>query len=369
MKTILKIGVSVIFFALTACQKSDLGEDQNLPILEKSASFKTSFEVESETLQAQLISENNLNPIHDHASVVFKDKIWVIGGHKNGKASNTILNSSDGVKWNTVKTRSVFYPRRGHSAVVFKNKIWVIGGTPNHNYGKHVNDMSFYNEVWSSSDGIEWEMMHQTWQGGYLQSRMDFGATVFKDEIWVFGGFSDNPTFSKAVQKSSDGINWQNVDANISCHDLIGNQAMVFDNKLWLIGGYTHLAWDDDIVIASTSDGLNWEKYNTGIPKYIQHQLVTDNKKMYLLAGDYVAPNTSGYGTPSNHILYSDDGNNWSKAKASLNFPERARHSSVYFKNKFWIIGGSNNDNSTGLSDVWTLTPIDPYTIDDLTFD
>lgn len=365
MKTILKIWVLVIFFTLSACQKNEYLENQDDTIIDNSTSFKTSFEVESETLQAQLISKNNINPIHDHASVVFKDKIWIIGGHTNGEASNTILNSSDGVKWNTVKTRSIFSPRRGHSVVVFKNKLWVLGGSPNNNYGEHIDDMTFYNDTWSSSDGIEWEQNPYS-HVDVFRGRIDFGTAIFKGEIWAFGGFSEIPCCNR-IQKSSDGVNWHFVKNNLVTQDLIGNQAIAFDNKLWLVGGYN---WGGNIFTASTSDGINWDIYDTDIPKYAHHQLVTDNKKMYLIAGDYVAPpKIYNLGESSNHIWHTSNGSEWFKAKASLNFPKRTRHSSVFYKYKFWVIGGSNDENLLGLSDVWTLTPIDPFTVDDLTLD
>ena len=70
----------------------------------------------------------------------------------------------------------------------------------------------------------------------------------------------------------------------------------------------------------------------------------------------------------SNHIWHTSNGDDWFKVKASPNFPKRLGHSSVHYKHKFWIIGGSNDGNPLGLSDIWALTPIDPYTIDDLTF-
>lgn len=365
MKTTMKIWLLGILFILVACQKNNLLQDQDA-VIENSTPFKVSFEIESETLQAQLISENNLNPIHDHASVVFKDKIWIIGGHANGEASNTILNSSDGVKWNTVKTRSIFSPRRGHSVVVFKNKLWVLGGSPNE-YGTHLDDMYFNSDIWVSSDGVEWEISPTgsfpfiPWQG-----RVDFGTVVFEDETWAFGGFSEVPCCN-IVQKSSDGVHWQYVENNLVTQSLVGNQPIVFDDKLWLIGGYN---WGGNLTVRSTSDGTNWEFHDTAIPKHAHHQLVTDNKRMYLIAGNYVTPpNIYTNAGPSNHIWHTNDGSEWFKAKASPNFPKRTRHSSVFYKHQFWVIGGSNDDNPMGLSDVWALKPIDPYTMDDLTFE
>ncbi len=69
---------------------------------------------------------------YSHTSVVFNDndsaKMWVIGGQAGGLL-NDVWNSAEGSSWTEVQTTtSIFFPRSGHQSVVFDNKIWVIGG-------------------------------------------------------------------------------------------------------------------------------------------------------------------------------------------------------------------------------------------------
>ncbi len=54
--------------------------------------------------------------------------------------------------------------------------MWVIGGG---------DDSQFFNDTWSSSDGVSWN--RQTATPGF-SPRIDHGAAVFNGQIWVIGG-------------------------------------------------------------------------------------------------------------------------------------------------------------------------------------
>ena len=95
----------------------------------------------------------------DHTSVVFKDKIWVLGGY-TGEYMNDVWSSKDGETWteskppenadkDTAGTDANWWPARDrHTSVVFKGKIWVLGGFD-------LTDP--INDVWSSPDGSVWK--------------------------------------------------------------------------------------------------------------------------------------------------------------------------------------------------------------------
>ena len=87
----------------------------------------------------------------DHQVVVFQGKLWLIGGNVTYDPDehitiygrhNDVWSSEDGATWTRVTTREPIFHRSGkHQVVVFKEKLWLIGGTIG---GK---------EVWSSADG------------------------------------------------------------------------------------------------------------------------------------------------------------------------------------------------------------------------
>jgi len=78
-----------------------------------------------------------------HTSVVFKDRLWILGGHPHGRCSNDVWSSKDAVNWTQVTPRAAWSGRMRHTSVVFDNHIWVIGGRDN--------DSRYLNDVWRSA--------------------------------------------------------------------------------------------------------------------------------------------------------------------------------------------------------------------------
>jgi N-acetylneuraminic acid mutarotase len=81
-------------------------------------------------------------------SVYFNGKIWILGGHSTGGQNlNDVWSSSDGINWTQVTANAPWSARLEHTSIVFNNKIWVIGGMDDNS--------GLLNDVWSSSDGIK----------------------------------------------------------------------------------------------------------------------------------------------------------------------------------------------------------------------
>ena len=90
-----------------------------------------------------------------HTSVVFNGKIWIIGGlNDEGLTMNDVWYSSDGINWVQATASASWPARRGHTSVVYDEKMWVIGGSTTITSSGHLND------VWYSSDGINWRPHH-----------------------------------------------------------------------------------------------------------------------------------------------------------------------------------------------------------------
>src|SRR6516225_4106150 len=68
---------------------------------------------------------------HTAGYVVYKDRMWIVGGDVNqGHYHFDVWNSSDGKAWTLVNKGNPvpWGPRALHYTVAFKDKIWVIGG-------------------------------------------------------------------------------------------------------------------------------------------------------------------------------------------------------------------------------------------------
>ena len=78
-----------------------------------------------------------------HTTVVFNNKMWVIGGY-DGAYRNDVWYSADGATWTQATSAAGWTKRTGHTSVVFDNKMWVIGGY----------DGAYRNDVWYSPSDI-----------------------------------------------------------------------------------------------------------------------------------------------------------------------------------------------------------------------
>ena len=145
-------------------------------------------------------------------TVVFNDRMWIMGGWYNGRlpghgASNEVWSSTDGVTWEQATKQAGWSPRLAAGAVVFKGRMWILGGTENYYFG---DDKSLKNDVWSSADGKEWrqETANAPWS-----PRAYHAAVVHDGKIWVFGGGNYVPRYQALndVWCSSDGVHWEQV--------------------------------------------------------------------------------------------------------------------------------------------------------------
>ncbi|MEM5853852.1 MAG: DUF2341 domain-containing protein, partial [Candidatus Aenigmatarchaeota archaeon] len=129
--------------------------------------------------------------------------------------------------------------RYAHTSVVFNNKIWVIGGY----------DGSYKNDVWYSSDGINWT---QATSNAGWSARYSHSSVVFNNKIWVIGGYDGS--YKNDVWYSSDGINWTQATSNAGWNIRYGHSSVVFNNKMWVMGGWTGSSFKNDVWACIT----NW---------------------------------------------------------------------------------------------------------------
>jgi hypothetical protein len=222
-------------------------------------------------------------------SVVFQDRMWMMGGWHNGRlpghsAGNEVWHSDDGAAWQQATANAAWTPRLAAAVVVFKGRMWLLGGTENYYFG---DDRSLKNDVWSSADGKEWTLAtaaagwaprayHQAvvlndrlyaygggnyvpdykgrndvWSSGdgvtWTQEtaaapwapRLWFSSAVYRGCMWVLGGWSNNPSTNHGdVWYSRDGRNWVQLKSNVIWKERHEHSAFVFQDRLWIAGGH-----------------------------------------------------------------------------------------------------------------------------------
>ena len=149
---------------------------------------------------------------HTAGYAVHRGRIWIVGGDCNqGHHQNDVWNSEDGVRWELVNDEVPWAPRALHYTVVFHDRIWVMGGQtmPVFAGGQEI----FYNDVWNSEDGVTWDQVTDC--APWAPRGMIGGGAVLQDRMWILGGGTyDTPTmptrdFYNDVWSSADGINWK----------------------------------------------------------------------------------------------------------------------------------------------------------------
>jgi hypothetical protein len=195
-----------------------------------------------------------LNPGYQRF-VQFKDAIYALGAmqgnYTNMKLSSKISRTRDFKTWETVAEKSNLPARVFYGALVFEDKIWLFGGFDGKNY---------YNDAWNSKDGVNWQRVAEktVWSPRLVRT-----IGVFKNKIWIFGGSvidgerEINPDSKNEVWSSGDGIKWTQEKTNGTQNWGWGVNPVVFDDKLWLVGANRDGNFSSAVLVSG--DGVNWQ--------------------------------------------------------------------------------------------------------------
>ncbi len=206
-------------------------------------------------------------------SVVFDDRMWFMGGWYNGRlkghsASNQVWWSTDGANWEQATSNAGWTPRIAAAIVVFKGKMWLMGGTENYYFGDKA---SLKNDVWSSSDGKNWEQA--TANAGW-SPRAYHQAVVLNDRIYVFGGGNYVPEYHAAndVWSSGDGVHWRQETDAAPWHSRLWFSSAVYRDRMWVLGGWSNdpsKNWGD---VWYSRDGKAWKELKSDVIWKARHE-------------------------------------------------------------------------------------------------
>ncbi len=231
---------------------------------------------------------------HTAGYVVHRKGLWIVGGDPiSGHYQNDVWHSVDGLQWERVADAVPWGPRVLHYTVAFKDKIWVMGGQtlPPFAPAPEV----FYNDVWCSADGAKWEKVLD--KAPWSPRGMIGGGVVFKDRLWLLGGGTyDTPQrktrdYYNEVWSTADGVSWE-------CHTKAApwfprqyHDVAVFDGRMWVLEGYNGNGGGNRKDVWYSEDGVNWiEVPNTPwAPRHAASVFVFDNA-LWMVAGNNMTP-------------------------------------------------------------------------------
>ncbi|MCA0931919.1 T9SS type A sorting domain-containing protein [Lutimonas saemankumensis] len=201
----------------------------------------------------------------------------------------------------------------------------------------------FFNDVWRSMDGINWQRMVQNQEidpkeenPAHWAGRAGLSATVFKGYIYVMGGsvnddLSIDPTapariYFNDVWRSRNGRNWEKVN-NAPWAPRAGGIAVVKGGYMYMIGGEEGFTCAPQGVpsdipcppyfndVWRTKDGINWEEMTPEAEwdKRPGHQVVVAQDRLVLFGGFGLGEDNGA--TPSNpsDVWISNKGKVWKK--------------------------------------------------------
>lgn len=191
-----------------------------------------------------------------------------------------------------------------------------------------------------------------------VRPRDGAGALVFQNKMWLLGGWNPANTLptNNEVWSSSDGSNWALVGkAPWERRHLAG--WLVFSDRMWVIGGDNNSGhYQNDVW--SSADGINWVEESTSAPwenRATQYTLVFNNL-MWLMGGQQLGSDTTP-GVAYNDVYSSVDGKSWSLVTSHAGWSPRGQIiGNVVFAGKMWVLGGGTYDVRTYLNDAWSST-------------
>ena len=294
--------------------------------------------------------------MREYASfTVYNNKLWYIAGAKVVPVSpgppvqytriavNDVWSSEDGISW-TLVIQNQFSTRQQHAAFVLNNRLWVFGGQG------AANAPGPRNDAWSTSDGVTWvpqalsTEIDRSWLAGIVQQ---------PNRVTLIGGILRS--YSNKIWQSTNGESWTELAPFDYAPNLL-SRGISFNGAMWVIGGGRLDGLDTDDIWRST-DGLTWSRVtpaNATFNPLDSPRIVVFNNRMWVIGGwDYLT-SEGGTQTFSNEVWSTADGATWSKHVPSngVIFSPRAGHEAVVFNGRIWVIGGS--DNTTRYNDVWS---------------
>ena len=294
-------------------------------------------------------------PRDSSGEVVFRDRIWLLGGWFNSQAAppRDVWSSADGRRWDCVTTAAPWTHSDLPMTLPFAGKMWLMGGWYNGRLPGH----SASNAVWSSEDGASWQAV--TAAAGWTP-RLAAAVVEFHGRMWMLGGtenyyFGDASSLRDDVWSSADGREWRCEAPHAGWSPRAYHQAVVLNDRIYVLGGGNYVpdyhAMND---VWSSADGVHWVRETAAAPwsPRLWFSSIVYRGRMWVLGGWSNHPSTNW-----GDVWTSADGRTWERLTARTIWKERHEHSAFVFRDRVWVAGGHARPLS---NEVWSLElPVD----------
>jgi hypothetical protein len=176
--------------------------------------------------------------------VQYKNSILGLG-HFEGNIekfnlATSINKTTDLQDWDVIAENSNLPERFFYHPFVFNSKIWIIGGS---------NGTDQFSDIWNSDDAIHWNKIADNLPFG---KRDGSQFVMLNNKIYML---------NNDVWSSTDAIHWtKETNEIVSDENIFGYVAVVYDNKIWLLGCNRNGKFKSEILVSN--DGKSWAAQN-----------------------------------------------------------------------------------------------------------
>jgi hypothetical protein len=254
-----------------------------------------------------------------------------------------------GPDWVRETSAAAWQARDSQGEVVYKDRLWIFGGWFN----------SFQappRDVWSSPDGKTWRLVAK--QAPWLHSDLPM-SVVFKNRMWMMGGWYNGRlpghSASNEVWSTGDGANWNRVTAHAGWSPRLAAAAVEFKGRMWILGGIEDYYFGDERSLKndvwSSADGKSWRRVTANAPwaPRAYHQAVVHDGKIWVFGGGNYVPVYRAF----HDVWSSEDGEHWTQATDAAPWLPRLWFSAATYRGCMWVLGGWSKVPEMNLGDVW----------------
>lgn len=207
---------------------------------------------EADTIGATYTNGNGvIQPLVDMATayatpVVFNNALYLKAGYAPNygtwQGKSLYVRTFDGKNWEAVNVASAeecnVDIRCGAAFFAFKGKLWCIGGYRPMFPGTSTVDAS----IWSSSDGENWVLEDDGTNAQAVMGNLYGMKVAANDNVaYMFGGMilgeDGSQSVSNKIFRSTDGVNWEEVEARETYTGSFIPSIVLQGNVAWIFGG------------------------------------------------------------------------------------------------------------------------------------
>ena len=289
----------------------------------------------------------------------FSGQMWLMGGVGNLTSNsssrlNDIWTTTDGMAWTKVRSDGVagniWQARYNFGFTVHNNMLWLLGGqTDSGNIG--------FIDVWKSADGATWT------RDGRIPNRSAPSIVRFNNSLYTTGGLIRDDATNSIYRMTTTRSGWETITPNAENFFTrrISHNAVVFQNKIWVLGGLSNDLTTSLRDVWSSPDGETWTSHGDA-PWGRRDNFTTAvyNNRLWVIGGQETQQTNEGEGGSifKNDVWWTKNGTDWNELPAGrTHWGVRSGLRSAVFNNRLFIMGGlsGNSENLQYFNDVWYL--------------